>query len=102
MGEEGEKEAGKGLAVAVTGYGKTSIYDPRRLAGVNVYREVAHLVLLQYPNDLLFPIPALLNPQSSPTHYERTLVFHGRLFREHWSLPCLIMMWFAEILHICL
>src|SRR5271168_912526 len=38
-------------------------------------------MLLQYPDDLLFRIPALLHLWSSPSHYERTPAAIGRDFR---------------------
>jgi hypothetical protein len=38
-------------------------------------------VLLQYANDLLFRVPALLHHASSRLHYERTPAFTGRVFR---------------------
>jgi len=40
-------------------------------------------VLLQDPDDLLFPVPALLHALSSRSIYERTPVFPGRVFRGH-------------------
>jgi hypothetical protein len=43
-------------------------------------------VLLQDPDDLLFPVPALLHALSSRSIYERTPVFPGRVFRGHVTL----------------
>jgi hypothetical protein len=38
-------------------------------------------MLLQYPDDLLFAIPALLHTPSSRLDYERTPILTGRVFR---------------------
>src|ERR1019366_1198119 len=39
-------------------------------------------MLLQYPDDLLFRVPALLHTPSSRLDYERTPASTGRVFRE--------------------
>src|SRR5271170_7519387 len=44
-------------------------------------------MLLQYPDDLLFRIPALLHLWSSPSHYERTPAAIGRDFRGQVRAP---------------
>src|SRR5271163_3580770 len=53
--------------------------DP--MLAAQIRRLHSRLMLLQYPDDLLFRIPALLHLWSSPSHYERTPAAIGRDFR---------------------